>query len=92
MDKNGFKNYNFRIFRSKGSRHPIASKPRRSTTHATITFPWNRPMFFWRACQAVLVQLYENVDKERDRTSPQVFYAAEQLVNHAKFESVGPKI
>jgi len=41
-----------------------------------------------RACLAVLLQLDENVDKERLATFPLAFYAAQYWVDHAKFEDV----
>ena len=41
-----------------------------------------------QACLAVLLQLDENVDKERLETFALAFYAAEHLVDHAKFQNV----
>ena len=41
-----------------------------------------------RACLAVLLQLDENVDKERLGTFPLAFYAAQYWTRHAKFEDV----
>jgi hypothetical protein len=45
-----------------------------------------------RACLAVLLQLEENVEKERLATFPLAFYAAENWVDHAKFENVASEI
>ena len=45
-----------------------------------------------RACLTVLLQLDENVDKERLETFPLAFYAAEHWVNHAQFEGVASRI
>ena len=41
-----------------------------------------------RACLTVLLQLDENVDRERLEKFPLAFYAAEHWVKHAKFEDV----
>src|SRR5258707_2982747 len=41
-----------------------------------------------QACLAVLLQLDENVDKERLSTFTLAFYAAEHWVDHAKFQNV----
>ena len=41
-----------------------------------------------RACLSVLLQLDENVDKERLATFPLAFYAAPYWIDHAKFEDV----
>jgi hypothetical protein len=45
-----------------------------------------------RACLTVLLQLDENVDKERLKTFPLAFYAAEHWVAHAKYEGVASRI
>jgi hypothetical protein len=45
-----------------------------------------------RACLAVLLQLDENMDKERLATFPLAFYAAQHWVHHAKFEDVALRI
>jgi ankyrin repeat protein len=45
-----------------------------------------------RTCLTVLLQLDENVDKERLRMFPLAFYAAEHWVEHAKFEDVALRI
>ena len=45
-----------------------------------------------RACLTVLLQLDENVDKDRLETFPLAFYAAEHWVEHAKFEDVALRI
>jgi len=45
-----------------------------------------------RACLTILLQLDEKVDRERVVTFPLVFYAAEHLVTHAKFENVESQI
>jgi hypothetical protein len=48
--------------------------------------------FLARSCLAVLLQLDENVDKNRLATFPLAFYAAEYWVDHAKFEDVALRI
>jgi hypothetical protein len=45
-----------------------------------------------QACLTVLLQLDENVDKERVETFALAFYAAEHLVDHAKFQNVETQI
>src|SRR5216684_3332995 len=45
-----------------------------------------------RACLAVLLQLDENVDKERLETFRLAFYAAQHWVNHAKYKDVATQI
>ncbi|KAH9985038.1 hypothetical protein BJV74DRAFT_988733 [Russula compacta] len=45
-----------------------------------------------RACVAVLLQLDEKVDKNRLRSFPLVFYAAQNWVDHARFEDVASRI
>ena len=45
-----------------------------------------------RACLTVLLHLDENVDKERLKTFPLAFYAAEHWVTHAKYEDVASRI
>jgi ankyrin repeat protein len=45
-----------------------------------------------RACLAVLLQMDENVDKERLKTFPLAFYAAQHWVAHAKYENVASQI
>ena len=45
-----------------------------------------------RACLAVLLQLEENVDKERLATFPLASYAARNWVDHAKFENVASQV
>jgi hypothetical protein len=45
-----------------------------------------------RACLTVLLQLDENVDKERLKTFPLAFYAAQHWVDHAKYEDVVSRI
>ena len=45
-----------------------------------------------RACLAVLLQLEENVDKERLATFPLASYAAQNWVDHAKFENVASQV
>ena len=45
-----------------------------------------------RACLTVLLQLDENVDKERLMTFPLAFYAAEHWVAHAKYEDVASRV
>ena len=45
-----------------------------------------------RACLTVLLQLDETVDKERLKTFPLAFYAAEHWVAHAKYEGVASRI
>jgi ankyrin repeat protein len=45
-----------------------------------------------RACLTVLLQLDENVDKERLETFPLAFYAAQHWVDHAKYEDVASQI
>jgi ankyrin repeat protein len=45
-----------------------------------------------RACLTALLQLDENVDRERLETFPLAFYAAEHWVNHAQFERVASRI
>ena len=45
-----------------------------------------------RACLTVLLQLDENVDKERLKTFPLAFYAAQHWVDHAKYEDVASRI
>jgi ankyrin repeat protein len=45
-----------------------------------------------QACLTVLLQLDENVDKERVETFALAFYAAEHLVDHAKFQNVESQI
>ena len=45
-----------------------------------------------RACLTVLLQLDENVDKERLKTFHLAFYAAEHWVAHAKYEGVALRI
>src|SRR5216684_510015 len=45
-----------------------------------------------RACLTVLLQLDEDVDKERLETFPLAFYAAEHWVDHAKYEDVVSQI
>ncbi len=48
--------------------------------------------FLARSCLAVLLQLDENVNKNRLATFPLAFYAARYWVNHAKFEDVASRI
>ena len=45
-----------------------------------------------RACLAVLLQLEENVDKERLATFPLAHYAARNWIGHAKFENVASHV
>jgi ankyrin repeat protein len=45
-----------------------------------------------QACLTVLLQLDENVDKERLKTFPLAFYAAQNWVNHAKYEDVASQV
>ena len=45
-----------------------------------------------RACLAVLLRLEENVDKERLATFPLALYAAQNWVDHAKFENVASQV
>jgi hypothetical protein len=45
-----------------------------------------------RACLAVLLQLDENVDKERLRTFPLALYAARHWVVHAQYEDVTSRV
>jgi hypothetical protein len=45
-----------------------------------------------RASLAVLLQLEENVDKERLATFPLALYAAQNWVDHAKFENVASQV
>src|SRR5713226_2814932 len=45
-----------------------------------------------RACLTVLLQLDEDVDKERLETFPLAFYAAQHWVDHAKYEDVASEI
>ena len=45
-----------------------------------------------RACLTVLLQLDENVDKERLKTFPLAFYAAQHWVDHAKYGDVASRI
>ena len=45
-----------------------------------------------RACLAVLLQLDENVDKERLGTFPLALYAAQRWVEHAKYEGVASRV
>ena len=45
-----------------------------------------------RACLTVLLQLDENVDKERLETFPLVLYAAEHWVEHARYEDVASRV
>jgi len=45
-----------------------------------------------RACLTVLLQLDENVDKNRLRTFPLAFYAAQHWIDHAKFRDVESQI
>ena len=45
-----------------------------------------------RACLTVLLQLDENVDKERLDTFPLAFYAAQHWVDHAKYHNVVSRI
>ncbi len=49
-------------------------------------------MLLARACIAVLLQLDEEVDRERVTTFPLAWYAAENWVNHVKFENVESQI
>jgi hypothetical protein len=44
------------------------------------------------ACMAVLLQLDEKVDRERDETFSLAKYASEHWVDHAKFENVQSQI
>ena len=45
-----------------------------------------------RACLAVLLQLEEKVDEERLATFPLALYAAQNWIDHAKFEGVASQI
>jgi ankyrin repeat protein len=45
-----------------------------------------------RACLTVLLQLDENLDKERLETFPLAFYAAEHWIYHARFEDVALRV
>jgi hypothetical protein len=45
-----------------------------------------------RACLATLFQLDENVDKDRLEPFPLALYAAENWVNHAKYEGVSSRV
>jgi hypothetical protein len=45
-----------------------------------------------RACLTVLLQLDEDMDKERLATFPLVLYAAEHWFIHAKYEGVAPRV
>jgi hypothetical protein len=45
-----------------------------------------------RACLAVLLQLDENVDKQRLEMFPLALYAAQHWVDHAKYEDVASRI
>ena len=45
-----------------------------------------------RACLTVLLQLDENVDKNRLKTFPLALYAARHWVDHAKYEEVASRI
>ena len=45
-----------------------------------------------RACLSVLLQLDENVDKKRLETFPLAFYAAQNWVDHAKYEDVASRV
>lgn len=45
-----------------------------------------------QACLTVLLQLDENVDRERVETFALAFYAAEHWVDHAKFQNVASQI
>ncbi|KAI0285510.1 hypothetical protein BC826DRAFT_1109310 [Russula brevipes] len=45
-----------------------------------------------RACTTVLLQLDENVDKERLATYPLVFYAADHWVDHVEFGDVASRV
>ena len=49
-------------------------------------------MILARACLAVLLQLEENVDKTRLATFPLALYAAQNWVDHAKFENVASEV
>ena len=45
-----------------------------------------------RACLTMLLQLDENVDRNRLETFPLAFYAAQHWVDHAKYEDVASRI
>ena len=45
-----------------------------------------------RACLTVLLQLDENVDKKRLKTFPLALYAAQNWVDHAKYEDVASRV
>ena len=49
-------------------------------------------IFLAQACLAVLLQLDENMDKKQLATFPLAFYAAQNWVHHAKFNSVTTQI
>ena len=49
-------------------------------------------MILARACLTVLLQLDKNVDKKRLKTFPLAFYAAQHLIDHAKYEDVASRL
>jgi hypothetical protein len=94
IDVEGSKIVQFSHFSVKGfltsDRHGLQTTDVENVRQYSTTFRWNPAAhtLLAQACLTVLLELDENVDRKRLETFVLAFYAAEHLVDHAKFQNV----